>query len=390
MSGFVSPALRRQVFVSLLRLPIDLPTRMPKLRGRFLMTLFQRQTPLGMLAFTLALALATVRCGSDTPTQPTNNPSVSAVTLSPSNTPAGTTAQGTVSLSAAAAAQGATVALSSSNATVATVQMSVTVPAAATSATFTISAMSPGTATITATLSGASRTATITVTGSTGGVALGSISLSPNSVVGGNPVTGTVMLTGAAPSGGAVVSLSGNDPVTVPATVTVPAGATTATFTVATKAVTQATSSTIGGSYGGASATAVLAVTAPVTVATARFGVRGSDVTDTCQMAPDGLSLQCTFDGSTSTAPGTIVAWDWTYTVPAVAATISKTTTTPILSMPSATCAFIPGPPLPAGITSFPLTVTLVIHDSLGNVSAVASETGARVLPQGACGFAAN
>jgi hypothetical protein len=354
------------------------------------MTVFQRQTPLGMLAFTLTLALANVQCGSDTPTQPTNTPSVSGVTLNPSNLPAGTTAQGTVTLSAAASAQGATVALSSSNATVATVQMSVAVQAAATSATFTVSAMSAGTATITATFNGTSRTVTITVTGSTGGVALDSISLSPNSVVGGNPVTATVTLTGAAPSGGAAVSLSGSDPVTVPATVTVPAGANTATFAVATKAVTQATSSTIGGSYGGASKTATLAVTPPVSVATAHFGVRGTNVTDTCQMSADGLSLQCSFDGTTSTAPGTIVAWDWTYTVPTAGVTLSTTTTTPILAMPSASCAFIPPPPLAAGITSFPLTVTLVVHDSLGNVSPVASETGARVLPQGACGFAAD
>jgi hypothetical protein len=112
--------------------------------------------------------------------------------------------------------------------------------------------------------------------------------------------------------------------------------------------------------------------------------VSGTDVTDTCKMASDGASLQCTFDGTLSTAPGTIVGWDWTYTV---ATTISQTTTTPVLTMPSATCALLPAPPLPAGTTSFPLTVTLKIRDSLGNVSALATDTGARVLPQGACGF---
>ena len=110
----------------------------------------------------------------------------------------------------------------------------------------------------------------------------------------------------------------------------------------------------------------------------------GTNVTDTCDMAADGASLVCTFDGSTSTAPGTIVGWDWTYTV---ATTISQTTTTPVLAMPSANCALLPVPPLPAGTTSFPLTVTLRIRDSLGNVSAVATNSGARVLPQGACGF---
>ena len=213
---------------------------------------------------------------------------------------------------------------------------------------------------------------------------LRSISLSPVSVVGGNPVTGTVTLTGAAPTAGAVVTLSGSDPVTVPATVTVAAGATTATFTAATRVVGETIASTISGSYGGANASAVLSVTPPANAATARFGVSGTDVTDTCKMAPDGASLQCTFDGSTSTAPGTIVGWDWTYSV---ATTISVTTTTPVLTMPSASCALLPAPPLPAGTTSFPLRVTLRIRDSLGNVSAVATDSGARVLPQGACGF---
>jgi hypothetical protein len=207
------------------------------------------------------------------------------------------------------------------------------------------------------------------------------------SVVGGNPVTGTVTLSSAAPSGGAVISLSGSDPVILPAppTVTVAAGATTATFALGTKVVTQVTTSTISGTYGGGTASATFSVNPVVTTATARFGVSGTNVTDTCQMAADGASLLCTFDGSTSTAPGTIVGWDWTYRT--VATTISQTTTTPVLAMPSASCALLPAPPLPAGTTSFQLIVTLQIRDSLGNVSAIATNSGARVLPEGACGF---
>ena len=203
-------------------------------------------------------------------------------------------------------------------------------------------------ATITATFNGSSKSATLTVTGS---AVLRSISLSPVSVIGGNPVTGTVDVDGAAPAAGAVVTLSGSDPVTVPATVTVAAGATTATFTAATRVVgghrvndqrqlrrRERVRCRVGHSSGHP--------------ATARFGVSGTDVTDTCKMAPDGASLECTFDGSTSTAPGTIVGWDWTYTV---ATTIAQTTTTPVLTMPSASCALLPAPPLPAGTTSFPL-----------------------------------
>jgi hypothetical protein len=161
-------------------------------------------------------------------------------------------------------------------------------------------------------------------------------------------------------------------------------GAVTATFTITTRAVGENVTSTIGGSYGGRNASAALLVTPPVTSATARFGVSGTDVTDTCRMAPGGASLICTFDGSTSTAPGTIVAYEWTYTV---ATTVSQTTTTAQLVNPSASCALLPPPPLQPGTTSVPLTVTLRIRDSLGNVSSVATDSGARVLPQGTCGY---
>ena len=101
-------------------------------------------------------------------------------------------------------------------------------------------------------------------------------------------------------------------------------------------------------------------------------------------MINGGNNLECTFNGSTSTAPGTITAFDWTYTV---ATTISLTTTGPILENPAASCAFMPPPPLPAGATSFPLTVTLRVRDSLGNVSAVKVDSGARLIPGGMCGF---
>ena len=102
-------------------------------------------------------------------------------------------------------------------------------------------------------------------------------------------------------------------------------------------------------------------------------------------MINSGNSLECTFDGSTSVAPGKIIAWNWTYTVGTN--TLKQTTTGPILSLPPSTCSFVPAPPLPAGTTSFPLTVTLTIQDDLGNVSAPAVDEGARVVPQGSCGF---
>jgi hypothetical protein len=93
---------------------------------------------------------------------------------------------------------------------------------------------------------------------------LTSLTLNPSSVVGGplGSSTGTVTLSGPAPSGGAVVSLSSSNPsvASVPASVTVPAGATSATFTVNTSVVVVSTTVTISASYNGTTQTATLTV----------------------------------------------------------------------------------------------------------------------------------
>jgi hypothetical protein len=94
---------------------------------------------------------------------------------------------------------------------------------------------------------------------------LAGIALNPASVVGGNTSEGTASLTSAAPSGGALVTLSSSNAsaATVPASVTVPAGAFSATFTVSTASVTASTSLTISGAFGGTARSATLTVTPP-------------------------------------------------------------------------------------------------------------------------------
>src|SRR6266403_1845959 len=98
--------------------------------------------------------------------------------------------------------------------------------------------------------------------GPPGSPTLSSIALNPTSVTGGSPSTGTVSLSGPAPSGGAAVSLSSDNTTaaTVPASVTVTAGASSATFTVSTSSVTTSTSVNISASYAGATKTASLTV----------------------------------------------------------------------------------------------------------------------------------
>lgn len=96
---------------------------------------------------------------------PSTTLAVSAVSVNPASVTGGSPATGTVTLTAAAPAGGASVTLSSSRAA-ATVPASVTVAAGATTATFTVSTTTVSaatTASITATYGGASRTATLTV-----------------------------------------------------------------------------------------------------------------------------------------------------------------------------------------------------------------------------------
>ena len=104
---------------------------------------------------------------------------------------------------------------------------------------------------------------------------LSSVSLNPSSVVGGNASTGTVTLTSIAPNGGAVVSLSSSNTTAagVPASVTIPAGATGATFNLTTGSVTASTPVTISATFGGVARTATLTVTPSATADTVAIQV---------------------------------------------------------------------------------------------------------------------
>ncbi len=106
-----------------------------------------------------------------------------------------------------------------------------------------------------------SNIATVTLTVSET-LTLNSLSLNPTSAVGGNTSEGTATLSGPAPSGGAVVTLSSdNAAASVPAGVTVPGGSTSAAFTITTTAVFSSTPVTVTAVYGGVTKTATLTVT---------------------------------------------------------------------------------------------------------------------------------
>lgn len=333
--------------------------------------------------FRVAAILASVTaaaCGSNSPTSPSNG-TIASVALAATSVAPGNSIQATVTLSSAAGGSGVTVRLASSNGGVATVPASVDVPAGETSATFAVWGVAAGTVTITATVNGSSRQSPA-LTVSTA-LRLASVAVNPATAVGGTTVTGTVTLTGPAPSGGVAVTLSSDAIAVVPASVTVISGDSSASFNVLTQVVNTPTTATIHASYGGASATAAIALTRPL-IATANFGVTGRQVTETCAVINNGTALDCTFDGSSSNAPGAITAYDWTWAVAGSPKT--QTTSGPLLGNPTFSCSMLPPPPLPA-MGSLTMTVTLKIHDDAGNVSAITTDHGVRLLPQGSCGY---
>jgi hypothetical protein len=101
----------------------------------------------------------------------------------------------------------------------------------------------------------------------------------------------------------------------------------------------------------------------------------------------NGTALDCTFNGTTSTAPGTITAWDWSYNVTGTTGLAAQTTTSPMLTTPAFNCGLLPPPPFPAGSTFFLMVVKLKIHDNAGNVSTEATNDNVRLFPRGLCGF---
>ncbi len=264
---------------------------------------------------------------------------VNSVTLSPTSVAGGASSTGTVTISVAAPTGGTVVTLTSSS-TSATVPTSVTVLAGATTATFSVTtaAVSAATsATITAKLASSSSTAALAITAPT----LGSVSLSQSSVVGGVSSTGTVTLSSAAPTGGTVVTLkSSSTGATLPASVTVAAGAKTATFTVTTTAVSTNTSSTITASLGSASATATLTITA-ATVSSVTLS--SSSVVGGCNVTITGTVTLASAAGSsgavvTLTSSATSAATVATsVTVPAGAKTATFTVTHLVVSASTST-----------------------------------------------------
>lgn len=179
--------------------------------------------------------------------------------INPSNVVGGASATGSVTLDSPAPAGGVVITLSSNRPQV-VVPASVTIPQGQTTATYTATTTSSGAlvqATLYASYQGRTRWTVLNVNP----VSVDSLTLSPNSLVGGNSSTGTVTLNGPAPAGGLSIALSSNRAqATLPATVVIPEGATSATFTVNTTVVATQVQATLYASLNGRTRWAVLTI----------------------------------------------------------------------------------------------------------------------------------
>jgi hypothetical protein len=198
----------------------------------------------------------------------TNWTNFCAVTLTPQGVPGGSTVQGKLYILNAAQAGGITYTLTSSNPAAASVPPSVHVPAGANTATFTVTTHAVSKSTpvqLMVWAEGNGDHPVLWVDPAPAGVlAVSSVTLTPSSTTGGNAVQGTVTLNGAAPDGGAVVTLSSSSSAaSVPASVMVAPGAASATFAVSTQSVSASTSVAISAAYGGATRSATLTLTPP-------------------------------------------------------------------------------------------------------------------------------
>ena len=256
------------------------------------------------------------------------SPAPTSLTLFPATTTGGSgSVQGTVSIASAASFDQYLRVTSNNPAVLPFLSSSVLIPAGSTTGAIQIlpSAVTATTVvTIAVTGGGVTRSAQLTVNPDgtpPPGPTLSSFTVSPTSVPAGNPATGTVTLPAAAPAGGTVVTLSSQLPgiASVPASVTVPAGATSATFPVTTNSVANAQSAVIIGTVGGDFATerhAIITVWDPSHVADGSISiVPGGNGSGRITSQPAGIDCTITLGNGSGACTaffpaGTVVRLD--------------------------------------------------------------------------------
>jgi uncharacterized protein (TIGR03437 family) len=190
---------------------------------------------------------------------PVNTAQLAGLSLSTASILGGRNLTGTVTLTGNAQAPGVNILLGS-DAEKVQVPAMISVPFGKSSADFpilTLAVTNPQTVTLTATLGRNSQTAALLLLPPL------QVTLEASSVVGGNPVNGTVTLGDPAPATGATVTLQSADTAAQVAPVTISAGQNSQTFTVATSAVTVSRTVSILAIYGLSRQTVLLTLNPP-------------------------------------------------------------------------------------------------------------------------------
>jgi hypothetical protein len=281
-------------------------------------------------------------------------PAAQAVALSPDTVVARGTATGTVTLAAPAPAGGTVVGVMSGNTLAATVSPTATVPAGSTTATFAVSSHPVATiagVAISVNAGGVTRTATLWVLPA--GVTVESLALAPTLVASGAESQATLTLTGPAPDSGAVVTLTSSNPAvaTVPSSVTLPAGATSASVSVTAGTVATASSVRISAAYGGVASTASLFVNPP---------------------APGAGQL-----ASLTITPDNLVGGETAQGVVTLGAAATTDTNVPLTSTDASVATVPASVTIPAGATRATFAVTTLVNTAgQGQFSLIRGEAG--------------
>lgn len=237
---------------------------------------------------------------------------LSSINANPATVIGGTSTTGTVFLTAATRHSPQVIALSDNSVSVGE-NSSVTIPAGAQNATFNITTV-PVSAdvnvTLTATLNGESKVTTIIVKRPSPT----SVTVNPNSLIGGQPFSGTVNLNGPAPAAGLQVNLthSGTE-ITLPVNVIVAAGATSATFNGTTQPRSTTVTHVITATSSGVSKTCDLTLnpgglfSVTVTPSTQKGGLDVQGKVSVAGVAPSGGTLvNLSVNGSGVTIPANV------------------------------------------------------------------------------------
>ena len=243
------------------------------------------------------------------------------LTLNPTSVLAGGSSTGTLTFDVAAPKGGVLVQLSADS-TAVSLPKSVLLPEGQSACTFTTTTSGMdnlASHVITATYNGSAQTATLTVKH----VSITSLSVMPGTITGGTAPVGTVVFDNPVPEGGLVVSLSVEitkgdaNSVSVPMSLMVAPGSTSATFMVSSVGVDNPTTATITGTANSSSASGTLMVT-PALLSTAML-------TPTTVVGGTAVTGSVTLNGPAGPSGLAILLWPGTGTITSL--TLPKTAT---------------------------------------------------------------